>query len=175
MIRNKSLAITILMLQHAMMRHIKHEEHTRHTDKLAKHIRKYLSALWKTQQKWHDSLADDADRVWEDAKQQLRETQDVEDFSVSMRSVILSLYGLLEHSGMPNIAYTEKTLIAATDSIERTYHGGSNDLLVETDSNKLIDIFAKSLGIKHDNTLNMLKRKVAGNLLVDGKLLKEYT
>ena len=161
----------------SLLKQIRADEHTKKSNKLTLQLKKYMRKLYIHQRTTHDQLAHDAEKVWENAKQEILADVDKNDFVVSMRGTLMALYGLLEHIGVSNIAFTERTFIAALNSIESNGYTNTEktDLEVETMSNQLIDLFAKHLHIKQDNKLKLMKARVAGNLLLSGKLGKEWT
>ena len=175
--RNKDLSVKIIMLMFSLMRQIRADEHTKKSNKLAMQMKKYLRKLYMLAPDYHDKLAHEAEAVWSSAKSEILADVDKNDFVVSMRGTLMALYGLLEHSGIPKLAFTERTFVAALNSIEANGYTNTEktDLEVETMSNQLIDLFAKHLHIKQDNKLKLMKARVAGNLLLSGKLGEEWT
>ena len=161
----------------ALLKQIKPDEHTKKTNKLTLQLKKYMRKLYIHQRTTHDKLANEAEKVWENAKKEILANVDKGEFVVSMRSTLMALYGLLEHIGTSKLAFTEKTFVEALGSIEANGYTNTDktDLEVETMSNQLIDLFAKGLNIKQDNKLKLMKARVAGNLLLSGKLKKEWT
>jgi len=166
----------ILMLMFALLKQIDPQEHTRPSSKLAMQMKKYLRNMWLRDYKYHDKQARAAETVWEKAKTKINSEVGADDFTVSIRATLQALYGLLEIAGGANTCFTEKTFVKALNSIEA--NGFTNlevdDALVEKWSNMLIDIFAAELEIPRDSKLKILKAKVAGNLLLQGKLKKEF-
>ena len=175
--QEKEKAINILMLMFALLKQIKPEEHTRRTNKLTVQVKKYLRNLFYSRRDQHDNLANNAEKIWEAAKVEILKEIGESEYTVSMTATLTALYGLLEHLGYQNIAFTHKTFEKALLSMQAVGYTRSEDqeLQIETWSNMLIGMFADALDIKQDSRLKILKAKVAGNLLLSGKLKKEYT
>ena len=165
------------MLMFSLLKQIKPNEHTKKSAKLTQQMKKYLRSIYKARSTYHDKLAHEAEDVWTSAKQEILKEVGEQEYVVSLRATLMALYGLLEHIGYQNLCFTERTFESTMNSIEAvgyTNHD-ADDLQVEQWSNKLIDLFADSLDIKKDNKLKLMKARVAGNLLLSGKLRKEFT
>ena len=177
MTNDKATATKILMLIFALLAQIDAKEHTKKTDKLTSQVKKYLRKLFISRPAIHDKLAHEAENVWESAKQKILANHSMREYEVSLSATLSALYGLLEHVGYPELAFTERTFESALLSIQAFWQPNpesAGDLQIERWSGELIDLFAGELGIEKDNKLRTLKAKVAGNLLLSGKLKEEF-
>ncbi|WP_345985300.1 hypothetical protein WCX49_11905 [Sulfurimonas sp. HSL-1656] len=152
---SKEQSIKVLMLIGTLISYVKHGETTRKIDRLRKHVRKGLQALYNANPSDYDRIAKEADIVWAGAKHEL----DDMNYTISLIATCRALWSMLDGSPYQQLWFTERTFTAAMQSMEGVTTR-QDTYEVERDSNMLTDIFGRLLGVEKKRSLRVLSAQI---------------
>lgn len=158
--------VAVLLLIATLLSFIKPYETTKKIDKLRTQIRKRFNDMVKHRPEFAKEAIKESDLVWEKAKKEI----DNHNYTIGLEPSILALYSLIEDTKYGKQWFTVKTFYDAMRSMEAVTDERVDDAHVEQASNHLVDIFADALCIHKDTRLNLLRKKVYNNLVIEGKI-----
>jgi predicted RNA-binding protein with PUA-like domain len=166
----KEEAIQILFLLQALMRHFTFDDlsKSRVTNKLIKQLARWMTKLRKSNPGYYVELQKKTNEIWNEVRNEIND----KDFLMSMTVGMRSLMYMLDGSKYQEMAFRMSTFEKSCQSIDGNYYATRNkeDLHVEQQANKLVDLFASKIGIKKENKLSILKQNVKTNLILEGKI-----
>ena len=135
----------VLMLQATVLSLISHEESNKTINNFRRQIRKGLNHIYKHEKSFYETQANDANDTWNLAK------ADIDDphYEITVSDMLHALNLLIENEKYTKRFYSQKSFARLYNSLT-TRVEISDEQYIETakSSNYLVDMFAKSLGIK---------------------------
>lgn len=169
MTRQQSDIIHTMMA--TLLSHITPQEASRKTDKLRKAIRFKLNAIHKRDAVYYKEMANSAQVAWDSVERDLQGTN----YEVLLSVSLLALYSFIERTEFKDDWFSERVFFDAIGSIEGHYRNPKiNDFTkVEHDSNMLVDLLCKAIGVSKPNKLSALKMKIKNEMLLSNVEYKE--
>lgn len=161
----KEQNVAILFLINALLYNIEPNEKSEKVNKLHSQVIKAIRHIDRHMGELYTNAGTLADTAWEKAKKEV----DAKNFTVIMSIVLTALYDIMDKPSKK--WFTEKTFFSAIRSIEADVRskGEYDEVLVEGDSSRLSELFAKHLGLSRVNKLALRKKIIEQNLILEGK------
>jgi len=154
-----------------LMGHVHHSEASKKTNKLRKSIRLKLNEINNKNREYYLKMANDSQKAWDSVEKELNDIN----YEVLLSVSLLALYSFIEHTPYKDSWFTERVFLDAIGSIEGCHRNPKveDEAKVERDSNMVVELLCKAVGVDKPNTLSFLKLKIKNELLLDNIEYKE--